>query len=241
MLKMRGHLGQAARRLALTFCNAVVDFIFPPFCLLCRNRLDEQWSFVCAECWDKLPPIKMPLLPCAQLSTDLHKNYHFSASLAAFQYSAEIQDLIHHMKYKALPGLATRFGRDIGRLAAQLTTLPPIDVIVPVPLHSTRLRERGYNQALVLANAISVVLGKPVATRALVRSRYTSQQARLGREERATNMRGAFRLRNAGLVAHKNIALVDDVLTTGSTLNECAAVLKAAGAGDITCFTIVRI
>ncbi len=139
-----------------------------------------------------------------------------------------------------MPGIASRFGRELGA-ALRHAQLCDVDVILPVPLHPLRLRERGYNQADLLAREIGKAMGRPVLERALRRCRYTKQQAKFDKRERSRNVQDAFQLRQHNCVKDKNIILVDDVLTTGSTMNACARTLKEAGARKLTAVTIVRI
>jgi len=134
--------------------------------------------------------------------------------------------------------MTSTLGRWMRRAGAEL--LDGADMIVPVPLHWTRLFVRRYNQAGLLAHAIRAAGGPPVAPDWLVRRRRTPSQGRLGATARARNVRGAFALRRGCSVKGKRIVLVDDVLTTGATVQECARVLRRAGAGFIGVLTLAR-
>jgi ComF family protein len=114
------------------------------------------------------------------------------------------------------------------------------DMLAPVPLHKKRLRQRGFNQALLLAAAIGQRFGIPLSCDNLVRVRYTRPQVELSAGERAANVAGAFALRRPAEAAGKSILLIDDVFTTGATLNECSRVLKEAGAASVTALTLAR-
>ena len=116
----------------------------------------------------------------------------------------------------------------------------PLDVVMPVPLHTKRLRHRGFNQALLLAHGVSERFAMPLNYDNLVRTRYTRPQVELSGRERAENVRGAFNLIRPQDVIDKKILLIDDVYTTGATMNECAKVLKDAGAGSVTVLTLAR-
>ncbi len=119
--------------------------------------------------------------------------------------------------------------------------LESIDALVPVPLFSARYRERGFNQSEEICKGISRLTRLPILTSVLLRIRYTQQQAKFSREQRMDNVRGAFRVKNSESIAGKRIALVDDVITTGSTMNECAKCLIEAGASQAVVFSIARI
>ncbi len=151
-----------------------------------------------------------------------------------------IRELIHRLKYNREIWIVKTLGRilvqglDDVRLSAQ-----DFDAIVPVPLHQKRLREREFNQAALLAGQLSRASGLPVRD-VLVRSRYTGTQTALDRAERRQNLRNAFSLRKNADVTDQNLLLIDDVLTTGSTLDACAAVLLEQGAESVRALTLAR-
>jgi len=118
--------------------------------------------------------------------------------------------------------------------------LTDIDVVIPIPLHTKRLRQRGFNQALLLAHAMSTASSIPLSWDNLVRVRPTRPQVELTGEERIKNVAGAFAVRRLNEITAKRVMLVDDVFTTGATMNECAAVLKDAGAAQVVAFTLAR-
>lgn len=233
-------MGRRITRLAHSFFYSFIDFVYPPFCLICRNRLGHGVNFVCDSCWS-FQILKSPNLPTSQLDVLQNKAAYFERSIAIYEFSETIQDLIHMMKYRNLPGICSRFGRDIGEVCSQKNLLKDVDIIAPVPLHALRLRERGYNQAGLMALEIGRVNNVAVDEKLLTRVRYTNQQAKFNKEERAENVRDAFALKKRAHVDNQHIALVDDVLTTGSTMNECAKILKDNGANQVTIITIVRI
>lgn len=208
-------------------------------CLLCGGEATA--SNLCAGCRDDLPwldenacqrcahPLPMPGL-CGRCLADPP---HFDAVIAACRYAFPLDGLIQAYKYG-------------GRMAAgpALTSLldprirPVADLIVPIPLTAQRLRERGFNQALELARGLGQRLGVPVNARLCVKTRDTAPQTRLPWKERRKNIRGAFVVE--GEVSGLHVAVVDDVLTTGATLNELARNLKRAGASTVTGYVIAR-
>jgi ComF family protein len=125
-------------------------------------------------------------------------------------------------------------------MAGRVRMTVPLDVAIPVPLHKKRLRQRGFNQSLLLAHGVSERFMIPLNYDNLIRSRYTRPQVELSGIERAENVRGAFNLLRPAEICEKKILLIDDVFTTGATMNECAKVLKDAGASTVTVLTLAR-
>ena len=234
-------MGHRLMRLAHSFYFSILDFIYPPHCLICQTSLEPETRFVCKTCWSEFKVLPQPLLPVSQLDILHDQAAHFVQSLAIYFYSDQIQYLIHTMKYKNMPGICVLFGNALGHLIREHHFLRDIDLILPVPLHPIRYRERGFNQAELLARQIGGLNNVPVDGKVLKRLRYTDQQAKFSKQERARNVCGAFGIAHQSVVENKHIAVVDDVLTTGSTMNECAKILKQSGAKHITTITIVRI
>jgi ComF family protein len=156
--------------------------------------------------------------------------------VSAARYETPLLDAIHALKYDGTPALAEPFSPML--FDAWCSAHVGADVIVPVPLHARRQRERGYNQSELLARRLSILCGVPMQPGLLRRVRYTEQQARLKGHERRRNVHGAFVAR-AG-VQGKRIALIDDVFTTGSTLVECASAILGAGAAGVCALTLAR-
>ena len=158
-------------------------------------------------------------------------SFRYTRVLAPFNETA--RQVIHALKYHRKRSLGPRLG---GLLAAALrddVRFGRVDLVLPVPLHRARLKQRGYNQSDLLARALAEALGKPVPADVLVRTRNTSDQTKLSAQERRANVAGAFSVRHPEKVAGKHLAVVDDVLTTGATLDACSQALLDAGAQSV--------
>jgi ComF family protein len=203
-------------------CAAELPKLLPPFCARCSQPFEGAitGSFVCANCHDRV--------------------LHFESAVAAYRSRGVVRQLIHRFKYGGEIHLRHLLGKWLCETLADLRLAGRrFDCIVPVPLHSARERARGFNQAQLLAEMLARHTHLP-ARRLLERIRYTATQTRLDRRERMENLAGAFRLRRASNVQELRVLLVDDVLTTGSTLSECARVLKEAGARSVHAATVAR-
>ena len=167
-------------------------------------------------------------------------SFRFDAARAAFAYEGASRDLIHSFKYRNKTHLRRPLALlTIERLAEFIDLRQP-DLIMPVPLHRKKLSSRGFNQAVLIGEIFSQRLRIPLDRRNLSRVRWTEPQVNLAADERRTNVKGAFAIKEPGLVNGRRVLLVDDVLTTGSTADECARVLKSAGAAAVTVVTVAR-
>lgn len=212
----------------------------PGNCLLCGAKCDT--GVLCSACQADLPlapAIRCPL--CGEATTHgercgacLREPPHFAAVHAPFRYEFPVDRLIHALKYGHQLPLAAWFG---AQLAATVAAID-FDEIVPLPLHPERLRERGFNQSLEIARALGKCLHLPVDRSSLVRTRQTPPQAGLDRKERRRNVRGAFACN--GSLSDRRLLLVDDVLTSGASADECARQLLAAGAASVHVAVVAR-
>ncbi|WP_169237174.1 ComF family protein [Candidatus Roseilinea sp. NK_OTU-006] len=208
----------------------LLDLLYPPRCGGCGKYGEGWWCTACNNRtqWLNARDSRVSLeLPSGQSLT----------VISAANFGPPLREGIHCFKYEGQPQLAEAFAAHMSAIAK--ANALSADGIVPVPLHATRLKERGFNQSLLLARHISAALGRPVEARALQRIRPTQQQAHLSATARKENMRGAF----AALperVQGRALMLVDDVLTTGATLVECAHVLYEAGAQHVVALTLAR-
>jgi ComF family protein len=232
-----------------------LELIYPPKCHVCQCFLTGDGSetdHICPECLESLVRITSPLCPScgipfvSRVEEDhlcgdcIRKRPHFDALAAPFLYEGAIMDAVHQIKYNG----RTYIARSVGEMATSLAKERFGDtkgfLMMPVPLHPKRLRERGFNQSLVIARAIASNLGTEVDFLSLRRIKYTQPQTGLKKAERRRNVRGAFGLAGQPDLKGKTVMLVDDVATTGSTLNECAKVLKKSGCEKVFCLVLAR-
>ncbi len=234
--------------------HRILDILLPAHCSYCYSPVgDSKVAFFCSVCWHDFSPLDGPVCPSCGRPFDSPETLHhspehwcrdcrqspprFDQALSVGQFEGSLREAIHQFKYRPCRAL----GRPLGEwMATRIRLLTDIDMIMPVPLHSTRLRQRGFNQALLLAHRISKRYRTPLSFDNLARVRPTKPQVELRGVERIKNVRGAFALRRPDEVRGKKIILVDDVFTTGATMNECASVLKSAEASHVTAFTLAR-
>jgi len=201
--------------------NSLLNLIFPPRCEVCRKGSEEP---LCSECFSQITFMK------PQLGI-------YSASV----YDGVLRDAIHRFKFQKRKNLAGPLGVLLVKYLSHTPdfSMEEIDCIIPVPLHRKRQRQRGYNQAELLAQVISKYYEVPVVS-ALERTKDTHPQFDLPREERLTNVKGAFKVSDPKAVYNKKIILLDDIFTTGSTIAECSKTLKIAGARSVEVLTLSR-
>jgi len=164
----------------------------------------------------------------------------YDAGYSAYIYADALRELVHLFKYRKRRYLGPFLGRLLLKYVREHADGFPYDAIVPVPLHWWRYCSRGFNQAADLARPLSKQLRIPILKRSLRRVRYTRPQVILSHEERRSNIRNAFKVSRPASVAGKKLLLLDDVITTGATLNECARVLKKAGSATVTIVTLAH-
>jgi ComF family protein len=227
--------------------EATFDLLFPSRCGDCDALLPTRAAF-CAPCAAQVEPLPHPrcticALPFQGTGDDhpcgscLARPPAFAAVIAPYTYGGPVAGAVCRLKYAAQTDLAAPLVREIvPRLSG------PFDRVVPVPLHSTRLRERGFNQAALLAAPLAAALESRLETRALVRRRPTAPQAGLGRTARRRNVRGAFAVTPSARerLEGERILLVDDVVTTAETVAACARVLRRAGVAEVVVAAVAR-
>ncbi len=244
---------QTALRHARTAGGRLLDFVYPPVCLGCREAVGAHGG-LCVTCWNNMGFIERPY--CERLGTPFERDFEapgmisleaaahppvFSRARAVARYDgATARGLANRLKYYDRMELAEPMGRWMARAGAEL--LREADVLVPIPLHRLRLASRRFNQSAVLARVISQESAVPIEAFALERVKATTPQVGLTRPQRAANLAGAFRVdkARAGRIVGGGVVLVDDVLTTGATANAAARALLKAGAARVDLLVFAR-
>ena len=231
--------------------KSAVNLFFPPQCMICEMILPIHGA-LCAECWNKVPFISVPICGCCGLPMEFAVDEHsfcgeclrehppYSRARAAFVYNDYSRALVLKLKFQDQPYLSPILGRWLNSAGAEL--IAASDLIIPVPLHYWRMVRRRYNQSLLLARIVAQNSGIPLLTDGLIRHRATRQQVGLSRPQRRENVRNAFIVPAHNLLAikGKSILLIDDVLTTGATIAACAKTLLKAEAGQVNVLTLAR-
>ncbi len=197
---------------ALAFGRAFLNLIYPIYCIHCGRKMERNTG-LCPEC---VAGIQMN-----------------SSGIAACRYEGAIKKAIHSLKYKGFTPLARVLSSLLADFAGKAVNMRDIDVIIPVPLHPAGLRQRGFNQSRLLCEGISGRYLIPVREKCVQRIRHTRPQSGLNRQKRLLNMRGAFRVKDTVSIKGKNVLLVDDVYTTGSTISNASGALKRSGAAEV--------
>ena len=242
--------GGIAKKLALS----ALDLLFPPLCHICNCHLQPEleMSYLCQGCIDHVRYLTSPLCPCcgkgmnkAAGAADRHchecltKSPAFDRARSLVYYQSPVKELLHRLKFQADSSaaivLAELIGKGIARQSAN-----EADYIIPVPLYCSRLKMRGLNQSLILAKTIFPTEKEKIATDVLVRVKNTIAQSGLTGAERRRNLSAAFSVRESRLLSGKKILLIDDVFTTGTTVNECAKTLKECGVASVHVWTFAR-
>lgn len=244
------HLPALAARLV----RELALFIYPPTCAGCGQLLHSERSEpFCPACLKTLELVSEPYCPTCgnpystegpapHLCGDCLSGVHlFDRARATGFYQGLLREVVHRFKYGGQTFLARPLARMLAASGKELTRLHNIDLIVPVPLHPKRLRRRGFNQASLLARHLGSALKISVDYASLKRSRWTEPQTGLSRWQRAVNVKGAFDLTRPEKIEAKSILLVDDVFTTGETVNQCVRALKKdGGAKEVVVLTVAR-
>ena len=203
-------------------CQAKVVYVQSPYCSICGDPVEGRvdGSFVCYACSESTP--------------------FFDRARSAVRYRGVMQDVLQEFKYREGLWMRPDLVRILEACAATHYDMDEIDAVTFVPLYPARHRQRGYNQAEVLAGLLAKSIRKPLLKYCLARIKPTQTQTHLTARDRVTNVKGAFKTRWLSRLNGRRILLVDDVMTTGATVNECSRVLKAGGAARVVVVTVAR-
>lgn len=248
----------AAGRVMLELVKGIQDLVFPPACLICGalartwETEDREDADFCPECVSGMRPLGDSCCAiCGRPFESKEGDDHacadclrnppaYDQAFAAGCFEESLRDSVHRFKYNGQVGLAKPLARFMADNLRAPYYPPAVDLILPVPLHPKRLRQRGFNQALVLARELYSSWPEKVRYDILKRIRWTEPQVGLNGKDRPKNVAHAFAVLKKDEVAGKKILIFDDVLTTGATASECARVLKSAGADEVLVLTLTR-
>ena len=227
-----------------------IDFFFPPLCAACGERLVEGEEVVCDNCRQSFTEVPKPWCPrCGAGEVKANqkdckacpeKPVGFDLARAVLLYRGAAREVIHTLKYKTRPEVGPVLGRFIFLYLKRELQGENFNAIIPVPLHPARERKRGFNQAELIAEEVARLARIPLIPEALIRIKSTKQQTQLPLEMRRQNVAGAFAMRTPEPIRGKTILLIDDVYTTGNTVNEASRVLKEGGASKVCVLTFAR-
>ncbi|VAX05273.1 Competence protein F homolog, phosphoribosyltransferase domain; protein YhgH required for utilization of DNA as sole source of carbon and energy [hydrothermal vent metagenome] len=224
--------------------HTIQSLVYPPTCILCGAPGDKEQD-LCVNCRHDLPHNTNPCLKCALPLPATTSSIcgqcqqqppQYNLCLAAFRYEYPLEHLVSGFKFRDKLAYGRLLSTLLGDYLEQRSEIP--ELLIPVPLHSARLRERGFNQALELARPLSQRFDIPIDSHTAIRNRPTVSQLGLNKQERRCNIRGAFEL--AGKLTAKHIAIIDDVVTTGNTVSELAAVLLRSGVTRVDVWAVGR-
>jgi ComF family protein len=236
--------------------GALLDLVFPPFCPVCRAPLaEDRHGLLCPPCWESLERIGPPWcrtcgVPMTSFAggSEIHlcgacrlRAPVFAYARVGARYGDVVREALHALKFKGRRGLAVSLADLIVEAVDTRLPVGRPDLLVPVPLHPRRQRERGFNQASLLARRLGQVWDLPVRDDVLARVVATASQTALESDARRSNVRNAFRVRRPEAVAGRHAVVVDDIMTTGATVSECVLTLRAAGAATVGVLTVARV
>ncbi len=210
--------------------DSAVQLFYPHICTGCGSDLLEQDNLLCLKCVHDLPHTGFVDLPGNLVEKLFWGRLLIESGYSEFYFSKEflVQQLIHQLKYNADTHIGSYLGELMGMTMLHSSRFNTIDGLIPLPLYADKERKRGYNQAAIICNGISSVMNVPVLNNYIIRRHATETQTRKHRTERWENVKGSFRLIKENELKNKHLLLVDDVITTGATLEACGSVILEA-------------
>jgi len=230
----------AVKDILINFVQDLRSLFFPELCLVCSTSLIQDDHFVCAKCISALPKTHFHLDDENQAAKVFWGRVNLKNVTSAYYFrkNSPVQTIVHELKYRGKKELGHYFGQILAHDLKKSENWNNFDFVVPVPLHKRRLLKRGYNQSEWLSKGIAEVLEKPLKTDILVRDKYNLTQTKKDKAQRWENVEGIFSVEKGVDLSNKNILLVDDIVTTGSTIESCVNALNKAGCTSISLATL---
>lgn len=224
----------------------LTDFValfFPNYCFGCQDGLVHGEEILCTRCLGELPRLDYYTSDDNPITNRFvgRLPIRHGWALLKFQKSGIVQNLLHELKYNNHPEIGVKLGKILAANILHFGFGKDFDLIIPVPLHSSRLRVRGYNQSAMIARGLSEVLMTPFDDSCMIRLAATKTQTKKSKVDRWENVNEVFQVSKAEIISGKRILLVDDVITTGSTLEACARKLLDAGAAELSIACIAEV
>ncbi len=204
-----------------------INLFYPKLCAACGAHLLQQEKFICTQCLYNLPKTNYHHIKENPVEQVFWGRVDITAATAYFLFEKESRfaKIIHQLKYRGMKEIGIEMGKIFGAELKETSRFNKVDLIIPVPLHWKKQKKRGYNQSEFIASGIAESMGKPIDTNTLYRAVETETQTRKSRYERWENVENIFRLKSVDIITGKHILLIDDVITTGATLESCAITL----------------
>ncbi len=227
----------------------LIDLIFPPICFACSARIEDREPFLCLSCRKELKEGNDVCCPtCGAFDTLSRENCHycnaekayFDKCRSLFPYNNVVRSLIHELKYREMTKIAPYLADHTIKYLHAKNPFPKVDFVCPVPLHPTKKRDRGYNQAAIIARNIAEHFAWEYKPDLIKRTKYTESQSRLSTPRRKDNVSRAFSIDRNSILYEVNILIIDDVFTTGATVNSICRILKEYRVDNIYVFTVAR-
>ncbi|MGM9826366.1 MAG: ComF family protein [Paludibacteraceae bacterium] len=229
--------------LSLSIFHSILQLLFPRCCPMCGRVIDDGEECICANCMQTLPRTEQATQRdniTEQLFSSDFSRFQRGAAFLFYDKGHPIRKAIHSMKFHEQPEIATLLAKEAAYDFLQTDFFEGIDIILPIPLHPKRLRERGFNQSEYIARALSEVTKIPMNTTLLTRRKHTAQQALLQGDERKNNMVNAFEVNHPEELYRKHILLVDDLITSGATMRACMQALQPCRGAHYSVFALCK-
>ncbi len=224
----------------ISLATSFIDLFYPRLCVCCERTLQENEDYLCFHCQTSLPKTWFHLIDENPVQKVFQGRIplEFATAFLYFVKQGKVQNMLHHIKYKGYKETAYYLGKVFGYDLKQKLKTESVDIIVPVPLHAKKLKMRGFNQSEWIANGMAEAVGLPVNTTHLLREKFSETQTKKNRFQRWQNVKDIFYVKDHNLFQNKHILLIDDVITTGSTLESCWLVLQNCNGIKISIATL---